>query len=89
MKTRSKTKSTKGSDEVLTSTSLQKALSSKERSRKWRPKLYKDPKHHNDLKKTDQTRKALVCGAEKKTRKHDDRVAIIYREKVNLIYQIS
>ena len=89
MKTRSKTKSTKGSDEVLTSTSLQKALSSKERSRKWRAKLYKDPKHHNDLKKTDQTSKALVCEAEKKARKHDDRVAIIYQEKVYLIYQIS
>ena len=89
MKTRSKTKSTKGSDEVLTSTSLQKALSSKERSWKWRAKLYKDPKHHNDLKKTDQTSKALVCEAEKKARKHDDRVAIIYQEKVYLIYQIS
>ena len=89
MKTRSKTKSTKGSDEVLTSTSLQKALSSKERSRKWRAKLYKDPKHHNDLKKTDQTSKALVCEAEKKARKHDDRVTIIYQEKVYLIYQIS
>ena len=89
MKTRSKAKSTKGPDEVLTSTSLQKALSSKERSRKWIAKLYKDPKHHNDLKKTDQTSKALVCEAEKKARKHDDRVAIIYQEKVYLIYQIS
>ena len=39
--------------------------------------------------KEDRPDKALVCEAEKKARKHDDRVAIIYQEKVYLIYQIS
>ena len=31
---------------------------------------------------------ALAHEAEKKARKHDDRMAVIYPEKVNLMYQI-
>ena len=77
MKTRTKAKSTKVPDEVLTSTPLQKALSNTERSQKWRAKLYQDPKCHNNLKKTDQKCKALACEAEKKARKHD-RMAVTY-----------
>ena len=77
MKTRTKAKSTKVPDEVLTSTPLQKALSNTERSQKWRAKLYQDPKCHNNLKKTDQKCKALAREAEKKARKHD-RMAVKY-----------
>ena len=77
METRTKAKSTKVPDEVLTSTPLQKALSNTERSQKWRAKLYQDPKCHNNLKKTDQKCKALAREAEKKARKHD-RMAVTY-----------
>ena len=38
--------------------------------------------------KTSQQSQALAHEAEKKARKHDDRMAVIYPEKVNLMYQI-
>ena len=82
MKTRTKTKSAKVTDEGLTSTPLQKVLSSTERLQKWRAKLYKDSKLHSNFKKTDQKCKALACGSEKKAREHNDSAAIIYWENV-------
>ena len=68
MKTRTKTKSTKVPDEVLTFAPLQKALSSTERLQKWRAKLFKDPKCDNNLRKTDQKHKALACKSKEKAR---------------------
>ena len=48
MKTRTKTKSTKVPDEVLTTAPLQKALSSTEGLQKWRAKFYKDPQQFKE-----------------------------------------
>ena len=66
MKTRTKLKSTKVPDEVLTSAPLQKALSSTERSQIWRAKIYKDPKRHNNLKKTDRNVKPWLIKQRKR-----------------------
>ena len=69
MKTRTKTKSAKVPDEVLTSTPLPKALSNTKRLQKWRAKLYKDPKLHSNFKKADQKCKALAHESEKKKKR--------------------